>query len=80
MRKLLLMEYNEPIKRPQNQIQAGNINPVQDIDQNTHKKESTEVWLKMLTNEIATISGDMSITPKKNATDMGDTKNLTDRT
>ena len=31
-RKLILIEYNEPQKKTQNQIQAENINPIQDIN------------------------------------------------
>ena len=65
LRKQLLMEYNEPKEKTQNQNHAGDKNTNQDGDLNTQKRETTEVWLKMLINEIATISGDMRITAKK---------------
>ena len=46
LRKQLLMEYNEPKEKTQNQNHAGDKNTNQDGDLNTQKRETTEVWLK----------------------------------
>ena len=48
-------DYNEPKKIPQNPNPAGDINRNQALDPNAQKRETTEVWLKMIINEISTI-------------------------
>jgi hypothetical protein len=66
LRKILQKEYNEPPR-------TNNLHN-QQVNNNINKENDTEDWLKMLINDLAILSGDVSLTPNKIITGWGTQK------
>ena len=66
LRKILQKEYNETPR-------TNNLH-IQQVNNDMDKDNETEDWLKMLINELAIISGDVSLTPTKIITGWGTQK------
>ena len=66
LRKILQKEYNEPPR-------TNNLHN-QQANHDMNKEHDTEDWLKMLINDLAILSGDVSLTPNKIITGWGTQK------